>query len=92
MSWTISAIGKSDALAVKLAADFAAITYLTGPEVGVKDAAAVVVAAALNGQVPATAVKVSASGSQSAFTVKDGPTSYTNSLKIEIEPIYGFVG
>ncbi len=91
MSWSVSAIGKSDAVAAKLATEFANIKYLTGPEADVKDAAAAVVAAALAGQVPPTAVKVNCCGSQSTYSQKDGPTSYTNTLTIEIQPIYGFV-
>ncbi len=91
MSWSVSAIGKSDAVAKKLAAEFTSIAYLKGPEAGVKDAAAAVVAVALAGQIPPTAVKVNCCGSQSTTTAKDGSTLHTNSLKIEIDPIYGFV-
>jgi hypothetical protein len=90
MSWSVSAIGKSDAVARKLATDFAAIK-VTGPEVDVVNSAAAAIAAALAAQVPPTAVRVAASGSQSSMGQSGSPTSYTNTMSISIEPIYGFV-
>lgn len=90
MNWSVMAVGKSDAVAKKLAAEFASIK-VAGPEIEVVKAAAVMVDAALAGQVPATLIKVTASGSQSSMGQSDAPTRYTNSVKIDIEPISGFV-
>lgn len=90
MSWSVSALGKSDAVARKLAADFEKIRVV-GPEVQVVETAAASVAAILAAQVPPTAVSVKAFGSQSQSGGAPGPTSYTNSCSIVVEPLYGFV-
>lgn len=91
MSWSVYATGKSDVVAKKVAADFAAIK-VSGPEIEAVNAAALMVAAGLAAQVPAAAVKLEAFGSQSATTLANGPSSYTNSITIKIEPIPNFLG
>jgi hypothetical protein len=92
MSWSVSAVGKSDAVARKLAAEFETIEKnVQGPEVEVVKGAAASIAATLAAQVPAAAVKVSASGSQSSMGQSGAPTKYTNSCSIAIEPLHGFV-
>lgn len=76
MSWSVYATGKSDVVAKKVAADFAAIK-VSGPEIEVVNAAA---------------VKLEAFGSQSATTLANGSSSYINSITIKIEPIPNFLG
>lgn len=63
------------------------------PEETVRQAALAVIAAAIAAQDPASAVKVSASGSQSEKYDSNGQRTgvFTNSLSISIEPLYGFV-
>ncbi len=87
MSWSVSALGKPEAIAKKLAEDFAKITYLVPEEAAVKDAIADVVAKTLLTQAKGTAVDVSASGSLSTF-VKGGKL---HSVNLSIKTIYGFV-
>lgn len=90
MSWSVQAVGKSDSVAKKLHEQFATMT-MAGPEQDVVNAVAALVEVALGAQIPATAVKVTAFGSQSSMGQRDAPTRYTNSLKIEIEPLHGFI-
>ncbi len=80
MSWSVSAIGKPEAVAKKLAEDFSKITYLGPEEAAVKDAIAEVVAKALATTVGA--VEVSASGSLSGGM---------QSASLRIDPKYGFI-
>jgi hypothetical protein len=82
MSWSVSAIGKPEAVAKKLAEDFANITYCGPEELAIKDAIADCVAKALASTVPNTAVEVHASGSQSGGL---------QSVRLDIQPKYGFV-
>lgn len=91
MSWSVHMHGKSDALVVKAATEFANIKYLKEPENTVKNSVASLVDQALRAQIPACAVKVSCSGSMSVSSQKDGPDSVTNALQIAIEPMHGFV-
>jgi len=87
MSWSVNAFGKPQAVAAKLATEFAKITYLTGPEAGLKDAAAEIVAKALEANTNKTSVvKVDCSGSGSNHPA-DGSAQ---TLKIEVSPIWGF--
>jgi autotransporter adhesin len=88
MSWSVIAVGKKDAVAAKLATDFEKITYLSGPEAELKDAAAEIITKAVAAQGDKTAIKVSASGSAGQSY---GPDSATQTLSIVIEPIFGFV-
>lgn len=88
MSWSVSAVGKAAAVAAKIAQEINAYKCAE-PEEGVKQAAGVVLAAALAAQDPAGVVQVAASGSQSQ---QGTPPVFTNSLAITVTPIYGFVG
>jgi hypothetical protein len=85
MSWSVSGIGRPVAVAAKLAADLSAYKCVD-PEESVKQAAAALLAAALAAQDPVSVVKVSASGSQGT----SGNSIY-NSVRIEVEPVYGFI-
>ncbi len=80
MSWSVSVIGKAEAVAKKLAEDFARITYLAPEEAAVKDAIAGAVAKAL--ETTTGAVEVYASGSLSGGL---------QSASLKIDPKYGFV-
>lgn len=92
MSWSVSAVGKSGAVAAKLTNEISiACQHLVEPERSVAEAASAAISAALKGFIPDSAVKVTAFGSQSKWGVAGGPDHITNSLKIEIEPIHGFV-
>lgn len=91
MSWSVSAVGKSDAVAKKLASDFTLLSPCREPEESIKQAAAALLVVALAGQIPATAVKVTASGSMSVSSSKDAPDKVTNQLRIEIEPMWNFM-
>jgi threonine dehydratase len=92
MSWSVSAVGKSSAVEVKLSRDIAdCCRHLVEPEKTVAEAASAAISAALKAFIPDGAVKVSAFGSQSKYAAKDGPDVVTSSLMIEIEPINGFV-
>lgn len=92
MSWSVGAIGKAPAVAVKLKADLDAMTC-SEPENSVKDGAGVALIAALAAQSPTAVVKASASGSQSQTYDKDGTTVLlvNNTLSISVEPVWGFV-
>ena len=92
MSWSVSAVGKSSAVEAKLSKEIGdCCRHLVEPEKSVAQAAGAAISAALKAFIPDGAVKVSAFGSQSKYGTKDGPDVVTNSLKIEIEPINGFV-
>jgi hypothetical protein len=85
MSWSVSAVGKPAAVAAKVQADLNAYKCVD-PEEGVKQAAGAAIAAALGAQRADSAVKVEASGHQSG-----GGETASNTLRIVVEPIYGFV-
>ena len=92
MSWSVSAVGKSDAVEAKLAKEIdGCIAHLVEPERSVAVAAKAAVSAALKAYIPSGPVKVSAFGLQSKASSKDGPDVIANSLRIEIEPIHGFL-
>ena len=91
MSWGVNAIGKSLAVAAKVAAEFAQHPCIE-PEEGVRQAAAVAIAAALAAQDPNTAVKVEAGGHQSPIYDATGKMiGIQNTLSVKVEPVYGFV-
>ena len=91
MSWSASGIGKPLALAAKIEANLT--TYrCVEPEETVKKAALGVIKAALEAQDHASVVKVTASGHQSGTYSPDGTAKgISNTLSINIEPVYGFV-
>jgi len=98
MYWSVSAIGKAPAVAIAIEKQFVEMTYpCPEPEESVKQLVRQAIAALLAGQTrPDTAVKVSASGSQSHSTKrdvtsgKDTVTDCTNQLTLTFETIYGF--
>jgi hypothetical protein len=93
MSWSISAIGKASKVAEKLTAQFANIKC-SEPEETIKNNAAAAILLGLSVYPANTVVKVDASGSQSMVapsTGGDSPATYTNNLKVEMTPVYGFI-
>ena len=91
MSGGVGAIGKSAAVATEIAKQFANGGKCVEPEEGIRQQAAILVGAAIAAQDPTTAIKVSASGSQSTI-YKDGKAAgFQNNLNITVEPQYGFV-
>lgn len=89
MSWSVSAVGKPAAVAAKLAEAFAK-NRCVEPEETIKNKVAEAIASALAVYPPNLAVRVEAGGSQHAVD-HSKPTELTNSLKVEITPIYGFL-
>lgn len=91
MTWSVSAIGKSQAVKASLAEQFGRIDCLE-PEQTIKNDVATAIARALSYFDENAVVKVSASGSQSAV-VHDGQSGdeFINSLALLIEPQWGFV-
>jgi hypothetical protein len=87
MSWSVAAIGKSSAVRAAIANQFANGSKCAEPEETIRQAAAAVIDKALEAQAEATAVKVSASGSQSS----SGGIVTNNSLSIMVDPMWGFV-
>lgn len=91
MSWSVSAIGKSDAVAKSLEEKFGIIS-VSGPEVAVVEAAREFLRTVLlSGQIPTGCVRVEAGGSQSVVGQKDGPDKVSNSVSIKVEPVWGWV-
>lgn len=89
MSWSVSGIGKPDALAAKLASDFSKITPMSEPEETGKNAALAAVAAIVPAYPSTVLVKVECNGSQYQPN-KDEP-KYVNSLSIKIESLGSIV-
>lgn len=89
MSWSVNAVGKSTAVAVKLAGDFGRIKCAE-PEETIKNTVWSAIEAALLVFPPTQAVRVEASGSQYAPD-STKPDEKTNSLTVRLEPIFGFV-
>ena len=88
MSWSVSAVGKPEAVAAKLDRDFANITYLGKEEAALKDIAAVLVGKALAANTRKDLVmQVTAAGSGSTHPA-DGSQQ---SVNVSIGQIYGFV-
>lgn len=86
MSWSLSAVGKSRAVADRVAKSIAD-SKCSEPEETIKNAVGAALATALAAFPEGMAVKVVASGSQSS----DGKGNATNSLQVVLEPLYGFV-
>jgi hypothetical protein len=87
MSWSVSAIGKPAAVAAKVQKDLSAYKCVE-PEEQVKVAAGAAIVAAVTAYPPDSCVKVSASGHQGTAT-EEGKAF--NNLRVDIEPVYGFV-
>lgn len=92
MSWSFHAIGKPGAVLGKARNDLVQCKCAE-PEETIKGKVLNILEAALLAFPDSSAVHVTASGSQS--TAYNGPAvvegRFTNSLSIEIKPIYGFV-
>lgn len=86
MSWSVSAVGKPIAVAQKLTEEFGR-SKCAEPEETIKSMVADIAAKALASFAPDIAVRINASGSQYA---DNGIVKY-NQLKIEIEPLWGFI-
>ena len=92
MSWSVTAIGKSDAVATEIEKQFTTMHNCVEPEESVRQSARATIKASLAAQIPHTVIKVAASGSQSTKYGKGGaPDGVQNSLSITIEPQHGFV-
>lgn len=90
MSWSLHKVGKSDKLPTIIAREVAQYN-LAEPENHVAAAAVVLITQALAANIPPSAVKVTAFGSQSRSSQKDGPDRVTNTLEIKIEQLGEFV-
>ncbi len=92
MSWSVSAIGKADAVALKVSEEFAKIDgYLKEPEKGVALTVAASIAAALAAQAPGTVVNVQASGSQNVVSSPPEGDIVRNRFSASVEVLYGFI-
>lgn len=85
MSWSFYGMGKPEALAKKAREDMTC-QKCSEPEESIKDMALAIIEKSLMAMPAASAVRIQASGSQS----KD-ERGATNTFKLDIEPIYGFV-
>lgn len=90
MSWSVSSIGKAGAVRKEIAGQFDRQSACAEPEESVRQAAKQLIDASLAGQDENTAVRVSASGSQS-FKDWSAKTGVSNQLTISIDPQYNFV-
>jgi hypothetical protein len=90
MSWSVSAVGKANAVRQEIAKQFSTQTTCAEPEESVRQATAGLMDAALAAQGD-IAVKAHANGSMSFkdWNTKSGPS---NSVSVSIEPIHGFLG
>jgi len=91
MSWSVSAVGKPSAVRDAIAKQFTNSGKCSEPEESIRQAAAAIIDKALEAQGDKVALNVSASGSQSADYSTAPPTVTSNSLKISVDVIYGFV-
>lgn len=85
MSWSVSGVGRASALRDKVAKQFDGINCAE-PEQTIKNKVAAIVDISLQAMRGDQAVKVSCSGSQYV----DGQ-GQINTVRVEVEPIYGFV-
>ena len=96
MSWSFNAIGKPAAVAVKARKDLSAVKC-SEPEESLKESVIASIELACSAMPDDPAVSITASGSQSpSYKLEGGhyrevAGKLTNSLKLDIEPIYGFV-
>ncbi len=92
MSWSVSAVGKSSAVKARLVKQIDdCCRHLVEPEKTVAQAASAALCAALDAHIPDAAVKASAFGSQATIRTGEMPDRVMNSLRIEVEPISGFL-
>lgn len=86
MSWSVSAIGKTKAVAAAVAKAIAA-SKCQEPEESIKNACGAVIASSLASMPENMAIRVEASGSMYFVDGKGGQ----NNVSIKVEPIYGFI-
>jgi hypothetical protein len=89
MSWSVSAVGKPEAVIASLAKQFGS-NPCQMPEEYIRQDAWKSIASSLGAQDQNSAVRVIASGSM-GFKDSLGKTGPYNSLSIVIEPLHGFV-
>jgi hypothetical protein len=101
MLWRFQEIGKSDAVAAKVAADFANLDrgrsapdapdlYLEAKEIAIKNTIAALVAESLAAQPSGAVVRVQCSCETTTENQETGQKSYA--LSVTVEPICGFIG
>lgn len=93
MSWSFQAVGRASAVIDKARKDLAAIKC-SEPEETIKNTALTIVEASLSAMPEASAVKITANGSQStAYGPDNKPVEgkFTNNFNLTIEPLWGFV-
>lgn len=93
MSWSVSAVGKPAAVSAKISEDVLKYTC-SEPEETLKKSAAAIIATALAAfPQDNIAVRVEANGSQQPWYRKDGTVGegFANTLRVVIEPVWGFV-
>lgn len=89
MSWSVQATGRTEGVVTEITTQFDKHSVCMEPEESVRQAAKVVLLAALAGQDPTVVVTVKASGHMS----KEYETNKNrNQLQISVEPVYGFIG
>jgi hypothetical protein len=96
MSWSVTAVGKAEAVAAKAEQEFLKLDgHLSGEEKELKDLAAQLVAKTIAAQAPGAAIKLEASGSAVIAAIPgESPVRFvqTNqSLNVSLQPIWGFV-
>lgn len=96
MSWNFAAMGKAPAVlkAIKAYEEIATASPMMEPEQSIREAALSIAELAVGAMSPDIAVSVSAQGSQSSLRNPDTGAFDrfpTNNLKLEIQPVYGFV-
>ena len=93
MSWSIGAAGKASVVAVEIERQFTSMTYpCPEPEESAKQAIRIAINTLLTGHTKeGTIVRVSANGSQSYRSVREGdkdiPKDVYNSLNVTVETI-----
>lgn len=87
MSWSVLAIGRSAAVAEKLAVDFAKIPTMQEPEESGKNCAAAAVAAIVPAFPDSFIVRVECNGSQYTPDSSKAPDKKVNSLNIKIDTL-----
>ena len=90
MSWSFYGVGLAEKLSAKVDKDIVNSPYkCTEPEESLRQAAGDLIKKSLDAQSPGTAVRVSASGSQSQYG-NNGELVVNNSLEIKVEAFWDF--
>lgn len=89
MSWSISAVGKPAATAASIATQIEGQSC-SEPEQSIKAKVGEIIAIALAAFPDTNAVEVTASGSQSCIDYTDPAKGATNSLTVNIKPLWNF--